>query len=300
MALFNGLLLLLVILALSGVWLKSGSRTRSAFWQTGLRWGSVICLVGGGLLVTAGLYKLAAVAMAVGVATFFGWVILLPATPLAERVLWLWIAPPFWLYVFFVNRPGKHHYLFLSAILLLLGLTVTRLWHWAQQRRSGQHKAPVRWAVGVVAGLLFLIFAGHTALILLRSDLEYVLTYPEHRSTFYPTDGGYPYRTRIGFGYPFRLGWQTIGALRRTGQLEGSWAANDAGREARYSAPSPRGSGRALLMHRALSLGVGRRSGVRAWDVGSGSPGGSDRRHRRSSSRPETLAGCGATGASQS
>jgi hypothetical protein len=77
--------------------------------------------------------------------------------------------------------------------------------------------------------LLLAIFAGHGIMLFLRSDLEYVLTYPAHKSSFYPTDAAYPYGSRIGFGYPFRLGWQLVGQLRRTGQLEGSWAGNDDG-----------------------------------------------------------------------
>jgi 4-amino-4-deoxy-L-arabinose transferase-like glycosyltransferase len=154
----------------------------------------------------------------VGAGAGFGAVILSRHTALAQRVLWLWIGPPFLAYFFLVNRPGKHHYLFLAALTLLVGAVAARI-----GRALGR-----RTALGL-GGLLLLIFAGHSAMLFLWSDLEYVLTYPRHKSIVYPTDAAYPYGSRIGFGYPFRLGWQAVGQLRRTGHLDGPWAGNDAG-----------------------------------------------------------------------
>jgi hypothetical protein len=143
--------------------------------------------------------------------------------------LWVWIIPPFVTYVFLVNRPGKHHYLFLGALMIFVGLAVTLLWQWATTRWPGLRQAGGQRLAISLGVILLIIFAAHTVMVLLRSDLEYILTYPAHKSAFYPTDANYPYDTRIGFGYPFRLGWQVVGQLKRTGQLDGSWAGNDEG-----------------------------------------------------------------------
>lgn len=220
----------LVALALSGLALAALWRSMQA--GPLFRWAGVICLVGvglGGGLALAGLVKPAAWLLALGFGLFFGLVILSPRTTLAERLLWLWIASPFWIYVFWVNRPGKHHYLFLAALMLLVGLAVTGGWRWLVGRWPGLAQPVGRGVAGLVGLGLLLLFAGHTVMVLMRSDLEYILTYPAHKSALYPTDSAFPYDTRIGFGYPFRLGWQTVGHLKRTGQLAGTWAGNDAG-----------------------------------------------------------------------
>ncbi|MCL4300482.1 MAG: glycosyltransferase family 39 protein [Anaerolineae bacterium] len=246
-ALFDGLLLLLVIVALAEMQRNTpvnyrgqagreeNSRLRSP--RLALCAGSpllprlliALLLLSGSVLWLLGWVQLAAGLLAVGLALFFGWVIPSPQTDMPQRILWLWLAPPFWVYVFLVNRPGKHHYLFLGALTLWVGWMVVQLWHWSVSRWPGLRQPAGRWLAAAAAAGLLAIFAGHALMLFLRSNVEYVLTYPEHKSNFYPTDAAYPYGTRIGFGYPFRLGWQLVGQLRRTGQLEGSWAGNDDG-----------------------------------------------------------------------
>ncbi len=231
-AFFDGLLLVLVIVIFAGV---RGSRGAGASFLPCtlapllLRLAIVLLTISGAILWLLGWGQLAAGLLAVGLALFFGLVILSPQTELPQRVLWLWLAPPFWVYVFWVNRPGKHHYLFLGALTLWVSWVVVQLWQWSTARWPVLRQPVGRWLLAGVAAALVAVFAGHTLMLFLRSDLEYVLTYPDHKSSFYPTDAAYPYGTRIGFGYPFRLGWQLVGQLRRTGQLEGSWAGNDDG-----------------------------------------------------------------------
>lgn len=187
------------------------------------------CILGGLGLAWLNLETSSALALAVGMGLLFALVIFSSYTPLAERMLWLWIVPPFWVYVFLVNRPGKHHYFFLAALLVLLAAYLTRGWERITTRWPVINQPVGRGAAGGLGLVLFALFGGHSIMVLLRTDLEYVLTYPEHKSAVYPTDGDYPYGTRIGFGYPFRLGWQTVGKLKRTGHLEGTWAGNDGG-----------------------------------------------------------------------
>lgn len=231
-ALFDGLLLLLVIATLARG--QGGKETGARFLLCTPapplpRLLIALLLLGGSVLWLLGWVQLAAGLLVVGLAFFFGRVILSPQTDMPQRVLWVWLAPPFWVYVFLVNRPGKHHYLFLGALTLWVGWIAVQLWHWSAARWPGLRQPAGRWLAGVLAIGLLAVFAGHTVMLFLRSNLEYVLTYPEHKSDFYPTDTAYPYGTRIGFGYPFRLGWQLVGQLRRTGQLAGSWAGNDDG-----------------------------------------------------------------------
>ena len=219
----------IVLLIFAGIALvRLGRKHETRKWSL---W-SFLCLggIGGGtLLALAGLEKPSALLVGVGFALFFLLVIFALKTPSPERMLWLWIAPPFWAYVFLVNRAGKHHYLFLAAMIIFLGLAVTQFWAWVTVRRPGLNRPLGRW-LALALSLAFLgIFAGHTIMVLMRGDLEYILTYPEHKSAFYPADAAFPYDTRIGFGYPFRLGWQVVGHLKRTGQLDGAWGGNDAG-----------------------------------------------------------------------
>ncbi len=275
MVLFNLLLLAACFLT----WIKSEepARPRAATDSTGralllptnfmrprLSVPLLLCLgsLGSGLMLSLAEWpKLSALLVALGLAIFFVWVTVAPSLPLPLRTLWLWIGPPLWGYVFLVNRPGKHHYIFLGALTLLVGWAGVYVWRWSQRRvgvdsgiatpsegtatlpppslpligggaktpPSGGPGGAVRWLTFGLGLLLLLLFANHTWLVLLRSDLEYMLTYPEHKSALYPTDAAYPYGTRIGFGYPFRLGWQTVGQLKRTGHLTGTWAGNDDG-----------------------------------------------------------------------
>ncbi len=180
-------------------------------------------------LLFTGAFKLSALTFALAFALFFGLIILSADLSPSHRTLLLWIAPPFWIYVFLVNRPGKHHYLFLAALTLLLAWGVVYGWRWLMERWSFLKQPMGQWVAGGIGLILLSIFFTHTAMVLLRSDLEYVLTYPAQKSALFPTDSDYPYGTRIGFGYPFRLGWQKVGELRRTGQISDSWAGNDGG-----------------------------------------------------------------------
>ncbi len=180
-------------------------------------------------LALLGQSRLSNSVVAIGLAGFFILAILSPQVKLPQKILWLWIAPPLWVYVFLVNRPGKHHYLFMAALLIFVAVAVAEAWAWVVSRWHSLNKPLGKIVVSGLSVMLLLIFSLHAVMLFLQSDLEYILTYPSHKSSFYPTDAAYPYNTRIGFGYPFRLGWQVIGQLKRTGQLEGSWGGNDKG-----------------------------------------------------------------------
>jgi hypothetical protein len=75
----------------------------------------------------------------------------------------------------------------------------------------------------------FAVSVYYQYLLVVRNDLEYILTYPENQQPFFVTDARFPFGTRIGFGFPYRLGWQMVGQFYRTGELTGDWGGNDKG-----------------------------------------------------------------------
>jgi hypothetical protein len=148
----------------------------------------------------------------------------------AFKTLLFWVALPFLAYMFLVARPGSHYYIYTGAFALLAGSTVSaalRVWQDLSLRRSW------RMATAIVGGVALLgvyaMLAYYPYMVYLRNDLEYVLTYPKYRSEFYVTDPRFPFGERIGFGFPYRLGWQMVGHLYRTGALSGDWDSNDEG-----------------------------------------------------------------------
>ncbi|HXV44913.1 MAG TPA: glycosyltransferase family 39 protein, partial [Anaerolineae bacterium] len=195
--LFNALLVLVVVLVLAGVQTKwpggvarRGQEARSRGAEEKflprpsaplLLCLAVVVLVLGGIgFSLLGQAQLAALLLALGFALFLALVIFSPQTSLPQRILWLWLAPPFLIYVFLVNRPGKHHYLFLGALTLWVSWVAVQGWQWAAKRWPVLYQPAGRWLTLGFGAALLAIFAGHSIMLFLRSDLEYVLTYPAH------------------------------------------------------------------------------------------------------------------------
>jgi hypothetical protein len=142
------------------------------------------------------------------------------------KTMLLWILLPFGLYLFVVVRPGNHFYIFMPPLMLLAALTLDRGLH--RLERLGLPWR--RWVLpAAVGGLLALygLSAWYEYLVFARTDLEYILTYPKNRQPVFWGDPRFPYDLRIGWGYPYRLGWQTISELYRSGQLAGDWYGTD-------------------------------------------------------------------------
>lgn len=244
-AFFDALLVAVLMMTLAEVQRGrgAGERKKNYFLLPTSYFLVVGAIIFGAVLTLLGYERLSAWLLAAGFGLFLALAILWPRTPLPQRLLWLWLAPSFWVYTFLVSRPGKHHYLFLGALTLWAAWVVWQGWQWAARRWPVLSRPVGRWTLVGLSLALITLFAGHTVMLFFRSDLEYILTYPDHRSSLYPTDRDFPYGTRIGFGYPFRLGWQLVGQMRRTGQLEGDWAGNDDGNAPRWymlgQAPTP-------------------------------------------------------------
>lgn len=142
------------------------------------------------------------------------------------KAMLLWVLMPLGLYLFAVERPGNHYYVFMPPLMLLAALTLKRGLDWL-----GQLQWPgSRWALSTVIGVLLILYGlstWHEHLVFMRTDLEYLLTYPQHRNPIFFSDRRYPFDIRIGWGFPYRLGWQTVSELYRSGQLAGDWYGTD-------------------------------------------------------------------------
>lgn len=149
-----------------------------------------------------------------------------PRVSVPVKAMLLWMLLPFGLYLFAVERPGNHYYVFMPPLMLLAGLTLDRGWRWLEGWRW-----PVRrWtflAVVSVSLPLYGLSAWYEYLVFMRTDLEYMLSYPRHRTPVFWSDPRYPFDIRIGWGFPYRLGWQTVSELYRSGHLAGDWYSND-------------------------------------------------------------------------
>lgn len=147
-----------------------------------------------------------------------------PRIKVAVKANLLWMIVPFALYLFGVIRPGNHYYVFVPPLILLAALTLDWLWQKIAQ-------GPVRrWLLPAAAGSFLIIYGLSTwyiIIVFMRPDLEYMLTYPEHRRPVFVSDPRFPFDIRIGWGFPYRLGWQTISELYRSDQLSGDWYSND-------------------------------------------------------------------------
>ena len=151
-----------------------------------------------------------------------------PRVGVPVKTMLLWMLLPFGLYLFIAIRPGNHFYVLMPPLMLLAALTLDRGWRWLEQIRGSVR----RWVLpAALAGLLawYGLSTWYEHLVFLRTDLEYMLTYPEHRNPVFWSDPRYPFDIRIGWGFPYRLGWQTVSELYRSGQLAGDWYGNDEG-----------------------------------------------------------------------
>ena len=154
------------------------------------------------------------------------------------KTMLLWILLPAGLYLFAVVRPGNHYYVFMPPLMLLAALTID--WGLRSTPRRGvrrlerprRAKITRRWALPVAVGLALILYglsAWYAQLVFMRTGREYLLTYPAHQNPLFWSDPRFPFDIRIGWGFPYRLGWQTMAELYRSGQLAGDWYSNDEG-----------------------------------------------------------------------
>jgi hypothetical protein len=169
--------------------------------------------------------------------------------PAIKTLLW-WNLAAFGLYMFLTVRPGNHYYVFMPPVIFLAAVTLD----WGLRRLDGLRFSVRQWALPGAVGVLVALFAlssWYQQTVYLRTDLEYLLTYPQHRNPAFWSDPRYPFAIRIGLAFPHRLGWQTISNMYRNGELNGDWYGTDED-NAFSSTPSTRPEIRAI--HAILCL----------------------------------------------
>jgi 4-amino-4-deoxy-L-arabinose transferase-like glycosyltransferase len=145
-----------------------------------------------------------------------------PAATMAERLLWLWVAPGLVAAAFLIKDPNTHFYVFYTPWMLITGGTL--VWLWEQvQGRVGHRPAVGFGLVGLT--LMVLVFGGYAYGYFVYTGVEVVRHWREQ--TVIPR--GLVHTQLEGhalFGMPHDSGWRVIAQLYADGALQGSYASN--------------------------------------------------------------------------
>ncbi len=212
-------LLIVTGLLLGGVWV--GVQRIVSGWPGGLLATAVLATILFSWTAQAGGWLTLTVFVAL-----LGLFIFQRRTPTTIKLLLLWLALPLVGYLFLIMRPRDHYYVFMPPLVLLAALIADGGLKWATRLSK------VRWLVPSLAGVLLVLLglaSWNQYTLFMRPDLEYMLTYPRHKNPILWNDPRFPFKVRIGWGFPYRLGWQTVSELYRAGALNGDWYANDSG-----------------------------------------------------------------------
>ncbi|MBC7237049.1 MAG: glycosyltransferase family 39 protein [Chloroflexi bacterium] len=138
---------------------------------------------------------------------------------LAWNTTLIWFAVPFMSYFFGFRDPRTHYYVLFAAASLLVGAELDALTTRLRGIGRGVAYAAIALILGVSLAYQQIMFVSHTP--------EYRRTYPQHRISFYWVPFGDELPAHGLFGFPYRAGWKAIGHLYATGQLVGSFDANE-------------------------------------------------------------------------
>ncbi|MFB0535636.1 MAG: ArnT family glycosyltransferase, partial [Anaerolineae bacterium] len=143
-----------------------------------------------------------------------------------DKTIFLWFFSYFMLYAFVFREPGLHYYCLAPAWALLVALGVEDLYRSLAARVTGVGHKSYQLGAIVFAILLYTLFAFYTYIAFIEHDIEYVLSFPQHRMALYWTP--WDRLPRVGlFGFPHKAGWKTVGYLYRVGLLRGDHKNNE-------------------------------------------------------------------------
>ena len=142
-------------------------------------------------------------------------------------LLLLWFLPYLLLYLFVIEFPGTHWYIFMPAWSLAAAVPLAA-WTGPARRRA------VRWSAGIAAVLWLAISVNYLHLMFFRQDPEYLINYAEERQPFYWAPYGINVPEKPRFGFPIWEGWKTLGVLSEWKYLNGTYASNERSRHLRW------------------------------------------------------------------
>lgn len=136
-----------------------------------------------------------------------------------RRAVFLWFFSYLIFYAFIIRVPGLHYYCLSPAwaILAALGLETVYL---IARKPMALLALTCAAAVAIYALSAFYIYV-----LLVRTDPEYALSYPQHRIPLYWNT--HQERPQRFFGLPHKSGWKTIGYLYKAGLLHGDYRTNE-------------------------------------------------------------------------
>jgi hypothetical protein len=144
----------------------------------------------------------------------------------STKTIVLWFFSYFILYAFVFREPGLHYYCLSPAWALLAALGTDDLYRSLAARVTGVGRKSYQLGAIVFAALLCTLFAFYTYIAFIEHDIEYILSFPQHRMALYWTP--WDRLPSVGlFGFPHKSGWKTVGYLYRVGLLRGDHRDNE-------------------------------------------------------------------------
>jgi 4-amino-4-deoxy-L-arabinose transferase-like glycosyltransferase len=144
----------------------------------------------------------------------------------AAKTIVLWFFSYFILYAFVFREPGLHYYCLSPAWALLAALGVDDLSRSSAAKVTDVGHNSYQLGITAFAALLYAVLAFYTYIAFIEHDIEYILSFPQHRMALYwvPWDS----LPRVGlFGFPHKSGWKTVGYLYKVGLLRGDHKNNE-------------------------------------------------------------------------
>jgi 4-amino-4-deoxy-L-arabinose transferase-like glycosyltransferase len=151
------------------------------------------------------------------------------------KAVWLWLVVPFMFYATVVESPRTHFHTAFPAWSILLALPLAAAWQWGGGGLAAEVDVRARmgalrsWArpILLLAGVgLYGYGARYAHHAFLDRAVEYKRGWPQTRlaGSWIP----YPDLPSSGwFGFPYRAGWKTVGALYDGGALVGDYDSNE-------------------------------------------------------------------------
>jgi hypothetical protein len=145
-----------------------------------------------------------------------------PRLEIGRRVVWVWFALAFTVFVLLTARPRTHVHVFFTPWALIASDVLVIFWRTATRRLPPPGRML---AAAVGAGAIVAIFGLYVHQLYLRQDVEVLRTWPAAAPPGYwmPDD---VVAVDGRFGFPFANGWKVVGALYEQGVLAGDYETN--------------------------------------------------------------------------